>query len=89
MVKCLRHDLGKRLSGCAPYPGRAELVVLGRPQAAGAKKPGFNSPPRGGRVYNVNRWKPKKEIPVKFEIYMKLTPARLGEVKVQCHLLDW
>jgi len=36
-VGCLRNGLGKRLSGCAPYPGRPEPVVSGRPEAAGKK----------------------------------------------------
>jgi len=37
MVKCLRNGVGKRVSGCAPHPGRPELVVSGRPSAAGRK----------------------------------------------------
>ncbi len=46
---------GRGCPGAPPYPGRPELVVLGRPEADWGEKPGFNSPPRGGRVYTANR----------------------------------
>ena len=62
MVQCLRNGVGKRLSRCARLPRTVGTVVLGRPEAAGEKNRPSTCPPRDGRVYTSNRWKPKKEI---------------------------
>jgi hypothetical protein len=62
-VRCLSSGVGQMLSSWVRNAGRPELVVLGRPAAARAKKSAFNCPPRGGRGYTTNRRKPKKEIP--------------------------
>src|SRR5712692_8121692 len=45
---------GRGCPGAPPCPGRPELVVSGWPRAAG-KKPGLNSPPRGGSGVYSNR----------------------------------
>ena len=65
MVQCLRNGLGKRLSRCAPCPGRPERVVSGAARGSPGKKPGFNGPPRGGRLYTSIDWEAKMEIPDK------------------------
>jgi len=67
-VRCLRNGLGKRLSGRAPYPGRPELVISERPEAAGAKKPGFNCSPSGAPVYTPTVREPETEIPAKIPL---------------------
>ena len=43
---------GKKLSGCAPYSGRSELVVLGWPGAPGAKNRGELPTQRSSGVYS-------------------------------------
>jgi len=63
-VKCLRNGvvIVKRLSGCAHQP---ELVVSGRPAAAGEENRASTVHPEGGRVYTPIDREAKTEIPVK------------------------
>ena len=63
MVKCLRNGIGKRLSGCAPYRGRPEQVVSGRPAAPGEINRGAPVHPEGGWVYTPIDREAKTEIP--------------------------
>jgi uncharacterized protein (TIGR03437 family) len=61
-VKCLRNGLGKRQAGCAPLPRPAKTGGFGAARGSRGEKPGFNCPPKGGRVYTPTDWEPKMEI---------------------------
>ena len=62
-MRCLRNDLGKRLSRRVPYAGRPEPAGSAWPRAAEARKTRFNCSPSGGLVYTAAVRELKMEIP--------------------------